>query len=425
MKELDSRAAPAASGGPHQAPRPPRLLLIATLPWMFPARLANALREVGFHVEAVCRPGNPLRRLRRPIRTHTLGLLREAASIEAAIQRAGPDLLLPCDDPAVQHLHCLHKRDRVGSLAALIEHSLGDPDCFDVAENRSAFVATARSMGFSVPCAQTVADRRTLAQMSRRVSYPCVLKRDQTWSGIGVAVARNDAELDSAWSWIAGGVSLLRAGKAGVRDRRIRTLLDALLAPAARIELQEYVAGVPANRAVVCRDGRVLAGLSVIADCTAYPGGPASVVRAVEHGEMADATRALVARLGLSGFCGFDFIVTPSGRACLLELNPRATPISHLATAGRSHLPAALYRETTGREPASAAPSVPQDYIALFPTEWQRDPTSPLLRQAYHDAPWDEPALLAKVGLVRPADLSVAAAREESGDAPRARPLPP
>jgi len=45
----DSDDEPAASPA-----NKPRLLLIATMPWMFPARLAGAFREVGFHVEAVC-----------------------------------------------------------------------------------------------------------------------------------------------------------------------------------------------------------------------------------------------------------------------------------------------------------------------------------------------------------------------------------
>jgi hypothetical protein len=32
--------------------------------------------------------------------------------------------------------------------------------------------------------------------------------------------------------------------------------------------------------------------------------------------------------------------------------------------------------------------------IALFPQEWLRDPKSPHLASAYHDVPWDDPALL-------------------------------
>jgi hypothetical protein len=137
----------------------------------------------------------------------------------------------------------------------------------------------------------------------------------------------------------------------------------------------------------------------VLALQTAYEGGPASVVRVIDHPEMTEATEALVRHLGLSGLCGFDFVISPSGQAYLLELNPRATPVSHLALANGTHLPAVLYRELTGNDPACAAPPVPHDLIALFPTEWQRDRSGASLQNVHHDAPWDEPALLAYAGI--------------------------
>ncbi|WP_457832790.1 hypothetical protein, partial [Staphylococcus aureus] len=44
------------------------------------------------------------------------------------------------------------------------------------------------------------------------------------------------------------------------------------------IDVQDYVTGLPANRAVVCDRGRVLAGLSVLALETQTETGAASVV---------------------------------------------------------------------------------------------------------------------------------------------------
>jgi len=107
-----------------------------------------------------------------------------------------------------------------------------------------------------------------------------------------------------------------------------------------------------------------------------------------------------VARLGLSGFCGFDFIIAPSGHAYLLELNPRVTPITHLALADGTHLPGALFHELVGREPDAHPVPISGDRIALFPTEWQRDPSGSALGQAHGDVPWDEPGLLAQVGIL-------------------------
>ena len=44
--------------------------------------------------------------------------------------------------------------------------------------------------------------------------------------------------------------------------------------------------------------------------------------------------RRLVDRYRLSGFCGFDFILTEMGEAKLLEVNPRVTPTAHLLVDG-------------------------------------------------------------------------------------------
>ena len=396
------------------APRGPRLLLVATMPWMFPARLALAFRRIGFHVDAVCRTGHPLRLLAEPIRTHQLGWLREGASIQAAIRRANPDLIIPCDDPAVLILHHLHRRDP--RLSALIERSLGNPAAFGVAENRSQLVALARSLGLRVPNSKVTPNRRALTELSAQVGYPCVLKRDQTWGGIGVTVVQNAQQLEGAWSWIAGGLSTLRAGKAVWRDGRPRTLLDMLIARSTRVEVQQFVPGTPANRAVLCRDGKVIAGISVLALQTASPGGPASVVQIVDHPEMTHVVETLVRELGLSGFCGFDFMVSSRGHAYLLELNPRATPVAHLAIPDGTHLPTALYRDLTGLPPAAAVAPVPGDLVAIFPTEWQRDPLSTSSPNVHHDAPWDEPGLLARAGLVTGASVSgpsLACARRE------------
>jgi predicted ATP-grasp superfamily ATP-dependent carboligase len=370
---------------------------------MFPARLASAFTQLDFHVEAVCHWGHPLRSLRRPVTVHRLGWLKEAASIRTALLRARPDFIVPCDDPAVLALHQLHGRERSGGLRDLIEVSLGDPAGFLTAERRTALVELARSMGLFVPKSSPVNGSAALAEAVARIGYPFVLKRDMTWGGLGTQIIESERALRKAWSGAKGYAAALRAGKAVVRDRRPRTLLDWLVASPA-IDAQEFLPGNPGNRAVLCRAGKVLAGLSVEAVHTAYAGGPASVIRVIDNKEMADTAEALVARLGLSGFCGFDFLITESGRACLLELNPRATPVCHLAVADGTHLPAALYRQLTGREPATAARTIPNDLIALFPAKRHSDGSCAVPCGAYYDLPLEEPALLAMGGAVADAE---------------------
>ena len=58
---------------------------------------------------------------------------------------------------------------------------------------------------------------------------------------------------------------------------------------------------------------------------------------------MADSAQRMVHALGLSGLCGLDFVIeNSSGDAYLIEINPRATPVCHLALGAGHDLPAAL-----------------------------------------------------------------------------------
>ena len=83
-----------------------------------------------------------------------------------------------------------------------------------------------------------------------------------------------------------------------------------------------------------------------------------------------------------------------TGNAYLIEINPRATQVGHLALGSGRDLPAALYAALSGN-PVQAAPKVTEnDTITLFPQEWVRDPASPYLTSGYHDVPWEEPELL-------------------------------
>jgi hypothetical protein len=124
-------------------------------------------------------------------------------------------------------------------VSTLIERSLGDPVNFTITASRSAQVALARSMGLFVSKSQAYMRRRLLGAPDR-LKYPCVLKRDHTWSGIGTA-ALIAQEFDTAWSCISGWTRVLRIGKAALRDKRPRTFLDWLTARSVTTELQEFV----------------------------------------------------------------------------------------------------------------------------------------------------------------------------------------
>ena len=135
----------------------------------------------------------------------------------------------------------------------------------------------------------------------------------------------------------------------------------------------------------MCRQGKVLAGLSVEALQTSRPAGPASVVRIIDSPDMTEATARLVKRLGLSGFVGFDFMIhAGSGRAYLLEMNGRPTPICHIALDRSTDMISALGEPFTVTRRAL---NIDSPIIALFPEEIWRDPDSHYLRSACHDVP--------------------------------------
>ena len=122
--------------------------------------------------------------------------------------------------------------------------------------------------------------------------------------------------------------------------------------------------------------------------------GPSSVLRLVTDPVMEQAMRRVAERLGMSGLCGFDFMLSDHGEPLLIELNPRPTQLSHLALGPQRDLVTAYVRHVLGYEVADRPAATDCDLIALFPQELQRDPQSEFIAQAYHDVPWELPSLM-------------------------------
>jgi hypothetical protein len=159
---------------------------------------------------------------------------------------------------------------------------------------------------------------------------------------------------------------------------------------------------------VICWKGKVLAGISIEAVEVEHEHGPATVVRLIDHPEMASAAEHVVKHLGLSGFVGFDFVLDEANRAWILEMNPRVTPICHFSPINGTNLALSLYTHMTGRPPAARPtsrhaglafdPTVNNhDPVALFPSEIVRCPSSEYVQSGQHDVPWNEPELVLSV----------------------------
>src|SRR5258708_14210217 len=104
-----------------------------------------ALTKAGCTVMAVCPLHHPLATTRAAEQIHTYNGLVPLRALENAIAATSPDLILPCDDLATQHLHQIYQKvQRLGKagrpIFALIERSLGEPICLTLFSARAAFM---------------------------------------------------------------------------------------------------------------------------------------------------------------------------------------------------------------------------------------------------------------------------------------------
>lgn len=387
----------------------PKLLLISVLPYFLCPLLVEEFRRVGFNVEVTAPQQQPVRSLAQPPLFHDLGMLNGVsfgpwgarANIRRSIIEARPDLVVPCDDLAARLLRQIGTRAS-GWLKELIELSVGPASSYAVLGSRSEQVALARRVGVRTPSSVVVSDLSSLLRAAEDIGLPAFLKRDGTWAGEGVAAIEERDDIEAVWSRISSAhllpSTLRRARQTGWRYALTSTRLRRPM-----IQLQAAVAGRPANCAVLCKNGEVLAGVTAVAIETTSPTGPASVVLVIQHEEIARVAATLARNLGSNGFFGVDFILSDSGEAFFLEINARPTPIALLPMGARADLIATLFENVTG-EPVSQREAITRDLVALFPQEISRDPNSPYLTQAHHYIPNNEPRLVAAALADEPRD---------------------
>ncbi len=370
-----------------------KLLVVSTQPWTVAARLAMALRAAGCGVEGASPRGSLLARSAAPTRNHVLRPWSMGADLARALRAARPDRAVPADDRAAALLRALHAE---ADLGAVIEASLGEPLGYPVAAAKSAQMALAARLGLPMPGTRPAPTLAALTAAITEGGLPRVLKTDGSWGGAGVQVLREAAEAAPAFARATEAPTLMQSLKLAAWEGSLNPLFARREWQPGVPDLQDFVAGHPANRAVIAERGRVLAGLSVEVLHAASATAPATVVRVTQDAQMEASAAAMTEALGLSGFLGFDFVVEHgTGRKLLIEMNPRATPICHLGGGpGGGGLAAAYAAHLRGEDPAAAPLPPPGTEIALFPGEWLRDPHSPHLRGAFHDVPWEDRGLL-------------------------------
>ena len=321
-------------------------------------------------------------------------------SFRKAIAVTRPDLIIPCDDLATQHLHDLyHRALRSGHAGepfrALIERSLGAPASFSFVYARTAFIEMAQEENIRVPSTEVIKHNADLSDCISRLGFPLVLKADGSSGGDGVRIAHNLEEAENGLRTLAAPPLLARALKRALIDQDMTLVWRSLLRRRYVVNGQAWVMGREATSAVACWNGAVLASVQFEVLNKQDAGGPSTVLRCIDNAEMSAAAVKMVKRLALSGLNGFDFMLeTDTGHAYLIEINPRATQVGHLTLGPGHDIPAAITEAISG-ESIQPAPKVTQnEIIALFPQEWIRNPESEYLRSGYHDVPWEEPELV-------------------------------
>jgi hypothetical protein len=318
-------------------------------------------------------------------------------SFADAIAATRPDLVLPGDDLATQHLHELYFREKSQDTftCKLIERSLGSRDSFPVVYSRSRIIELAQEMGVRVPKTQALGNKNELRRWVERFGFPAVLKANGTSGGEGVRIVHTLPEAIRAFHALQAPPLLARTAKRALIDRDLTLIWPFLLRRRSVVNVQAFVPGREATSLVACWNGTVLASLHFEVLNKEEATGPASVLRLVENPDMASAAEKMVRRLNLSGLHGFDFMLeNHSQNAYLIELNPRTTQVGHLTLGPGRDLPAALCAAVSGEVVREAPRVTENNTIALFPNEWRRNPSSTFLRSAYHDVPWEESELL-------------------------------
>jgi hypothetical protein len=357
-----------------------KVLLATTVCWPSAARLADSLASLEARVEAVSPCGHALALSRHLTHAYRYRALAPLASFAAAIAGSTPDLIVPCDDRAVRTLLAL------GRPKPLLEHSLGKLESHPRLMARAEAMQAAREEGLAT--AETVRVDGALDAALEQLGLPIVLKSEASWGGGGVIVARTSQEARRAFRKLSRAPSRLRSLARAMLRADAHFLHEVLVPKAPSVIAQRFIAGAPATSAFVCREGEVLAALHM--DVVAWQGatGPAAVLRRCQSPQMDEACRRLARRFGLSGFIGLDFMREETGTAHLIEVNPRATQICHLA------LDADLAAAFLGRPARPAVTERP--LIALFPQAQGLDPKG-VLASAFWDLPWSEPRLLRRL----------------------------
>ena len=350
-------------------------------------------------MSAICvMPGHPLLKTRSVGQTFPYDGHRPLGSLRAAIAATQPCLVIPCDDRGVQHLHQLFAESFDSGtpgtdLALLIERSLGCPESFSVVSARYDLVKIAEKQGIRVAHTSLIKTVGDLKAWREKQPLPWVLKVDGTWGGRGVRIANTVEQAEKFFLELTRARGVGEMVKQLVMNRDRSWLWPGRDEAKPSVIVQSHISGRPANCAVVCSKGRVLAGIGVEVVSSRGEKGPANVVRVVESRAMMSAAERLAGSLGLSGFFGLDFMIENGSDATyLIEMNPRCTPLCHLQLGKGQDMIEALWAQVSAQPFKEIPPVTQKDMIAYFPQALNCG--SETLEASFLDRPDEDPELV-------------------------------
>lgn len=377
----------------------PSVLIVAAKWWSLSARLAADLAHRGCRVSALCPRRHPLSFVAGLERIEPYAGVKSELCLARTIAAVGPDLIVPCDDGVVAQLHALHAKD--AALRPLIEASVGDPASFPVARSRRRLLAMAAELGIDVPETRAVRSTGDLTFWHENIAPSGVLKVDGESGGNGVRICLSLQDALAGWRELAAPQRLVTGLKRLMIDRDPLAVWLCNNRAGREITMQRLVDGRPANTMAACKDGELLAEISVVVLAADGPTGAATIVRRVRDERMTRAAARLARHLKLSGFFGLDFMIdNDTGVPYLIEMNPRCTQLGHLEFLDQVSLAAALGARWQGCPVPPLGNPLLLDTVALFPQALRTlDEGNRHLSGAYLDVPRDQPALMAELKL--------------------------
>jgi hypothetical protein len=311
-----------------------RLVLVTSGRWHDTSRLALAAREAGFEVHLLGPKQHPVGSLDWVHVADGYSTLWPIPTVARTLNRTAFDVVVPVDDPAAALLFESHASGRLNEwAAALLHRSLGDSESFGIRHDRAAVAEIAADEQLRGPRTWRVPNEAALPDLVDWTGLPVVLKSDGSSAGEEVIVANDLEAARAAYRELLRLPRLKSSLGSSVFERDAYSLRRRLLASRRTVSIQEFVAGEPATLSAVAWEGKVLGEIGLRVIHTRCPNGPATVVEPLQHPDMSRAGEALARRLGLSGFFGLDFILSPDGSTVsLIELNPRVTPTAYMHT---------------------------------------------------------------------------------------------